>query len=676
MRGHVTISSGYAYGTGSAGDLSLTAGSNFGSGNGGSIILLPGEAPSGDPGHIRIASSFGDGPSELRFMEDNFSGSDFVSFRAPVNVSSSTVWTLPTADGTSGQVLSTDGAGNLSFINAGSGGGGDSHWTYSTSTDTYLTTTSTGNVAIGGRLDAPYLNRWFTSPLLTQTVYKGGRANVPVGSAPHGVAFDGSHIWVANYNDSAANSLSKIDPLTNTVIATTTLPGSANNADGMAFDGTYLWVAAEDGSDGYLHKVNVITNQVDASVALSTTFRFPQSVTFDGTYIWVTQTGSFPSSSIVTQVNPNTNTIVAEIPVGVSPYGVAFDGEYIWVANLDSATVNKISPTTSSVVATTTGVLNANGVVFDGSFIWVSSAFSDLVYKINPATAAVVDTVSLDSGVNAQHMAFDGTYIWVAQQATTTISKFDPRTSTVVQRISMPGAARSIAVDGSHVWVTNSLFSDYVTKIPYGVSEGSSLASSGGSETLLTVSNRGAIATSTLTLYRGFVAASSSVTGTLNVVGGLTFTGATGTTFAISRGTLGNSTATNMFVNTTLGFLNATGTTFNTNILSAATGTISNFNFLNATGTYFSAATGTFGAVTTSNLWVGGQLVCLANGVNCPVAASSDTLLTVSNRGGDCYLYVVLVRRIYRWFLDRNIHIERYWSVECGYSDDWLLELQ
>jgi hypothetical protein len=66
--------------------------------------------------------------------------------------------------------------------------------------------------------------------------------------------------------------------------------------------------------------------------------------------------------------------------------------------------------------------------------------------------------------------------------------------------------------------------------------------------------------------------------------------------------------------------------------LSAATGTISNFNFLNATGTFFSAATGTFGAVTTSNLWVTGQLVCLANGVNCP-GGVFDTLQSVTSRG-------------------------------------------
>jgi YVTN family beta-propeller protein len=539
--GSLSLQAGSAFSGGFAGNINITAGSNFGGGNGADINLTPGLSSGGFTGNVVLNTGFGFAPPELRFNETLGFGSEYVGFRAPTSVGTSRVWVLPNGDGTSGQVLSTDGAGNLSFINAGGGGGGDSNWSYVAASNTYLTVTSTANVLIGGtsttingaplftmdgddllvtgsigtdrifaagRVDAPYLNRWFTSPLLTQTVNNGGRANVPVGAQPHGVAFDGSHIWVSNYNDTAANSLSKIDPLTNTVVATTSLPGLANNADGMAFDGKYLWVGAEDGSDAYVHKINVLTNQVVASVALSTTFRFPQSVAFDGRYIWVTHTGTFPSSSIVSQVDPNTNTVVAEIPVGVSPYGVAFDGEYIWVANLDSATLNKISPTTSSVVATTTGVLNANGVVFDGSFIWVSSAFQSLVYKINPRTAAIVGTVALESGANAQHMAFDGTYIWVAQLATTTIAKIDPRINSVVERVEMPGASRSIAVDGSHVWVTNSLFSDYVTKIPYGVGNGAASNLSVGS-LLINASTGSATGTSNYALTIAYASATT-----------------------------------------------------------------------------------------------------------------------------------------------------------------------
>lgn len=51
------------------------------------------------------------------------SGGQYVAFKAPATVPANVTWTLPSADGTSGQVLSTDGAGALSWA-TGSGGSG------------------------------------------------------------------------------------------------------------------------------------------------------------------------------------------------------------------------------------------------------------------------------------------------------------------------------------------------------------------------------------------------------------------------------------------------------------------------------------------------------------------------------------------------------------------------
>ena len=43
------------------------------------------------------------------------SGSNYLKLKAPDNISSNLTLTLPSADGSSGQVLQTDGSGNLSF---------------------------------------------------------------------------------------------------------------------------------------------------------------------------------------------------------------------------------------------------------------------------------------------------------------------------------------------------------------------------------------------------------------------------------------------------------------------------------------------------------------------------------------------------------------------------------
>lgn len=51
--------------------------------------------------------------AELRLADAD--SSNYVGFKSPATVSTNKVWTLPSTDGTSGQVLSTDGSGTLSF---------------------------------------------------------------------------------------------------------------------------------------------------------------------------------------------------------------------------------------------------------------------------------------------------------------------------------------------------------------------------------------------------------------------------------------------------------------------------------------------------------------------------------------------------------------------------------
>jgi hypothetical protein len=58
---------------------------------------------------------------ELRFEDADSSA--YVGFKAPSTITTNRIWTLPATDGTSSQVLSTNGSGVLSWATAGGGGG-------------------------------------------------------------------------------------------------------------------------------------------------------------------------------------------------------------------------------------------------------------------------------------------------------------------------------------------------------------------------------------------------------------------------------------------------------------------------------------------------------------------------------------------------------------------------
>jgi hypothetical protein len=53
--------------------------------------------------------------AEIRIPEDTDNGTNYVSLKAPDTIASNLTLTLPSTDGTTGQALTTDGSGNLTF---------------------------------------------------------------------------------------------------------------------------------------------------------------------------------------------------------------------------------------------------------------------------------------------------------------------------------------------------------------------------------------------------------------------------------------------------------------------------------------------------------------------------------------------------------------------------------
>lgn len=102
------------------------------------------------------------GQGDLRLADAD--SSNYVALQAPATVASNVTWTLPNADGTTGQVLSTNGSGTLSWVAAGGSSNSisqlDSNVTvtdtgsngtiaFTTDNSERMRVTSAGNVGIG-----------------------------------------------------------------------------------------------------------------------------------------------------------------------------------------------------------------------------------------------------------------------------------------------------------------------------------------------------------------------------------------------------------------------------------------------------------------------------------------------------------------------------------------------
>ena len=94
---------------------------------------------SATPADLKVGNSASTGGS-LKLMEDTDNGTNFVALKSPNTLGSSVTWTLPSSDGSSNQVIGTDGSGQLSFLSTTS--------TLAGATDSDITTPSAGQVLV------------------------------------------------------------------------------------------------------------------------------------------------------------------------------------------------------------------------------------------------------------------------------------------------------------------------------------------------------------------------------------------------------------------------------------------------------------------------------------------------------------------------------------------------
>jgi hypothetical protein len=76
-----------------------------------------------DEDGISVANGTSSTGAVIRLGEATANGTNYVGIQAPASLAANVTYTLPTADGTSGQVLSTNGSGTLSWATDASGGG-------------------------------------------------------------------------------------------------------------------------------------------------------------------------------------------------------------------------------------------------------------------------------------------------------------------------------------------------------------------------------------------------------------------------------------------------------------------------------------------------------------------------------------------------------------------------
>jgi hypothetical protein len=188
--------------------------------------------------------------NELRFAELVANGTNYVGFKAADGIAANAIWTLPNADGTNGQILSTNGSGVLSWVTGLTASSGWSTSGNSTSdawngtSGTRLGTTSAQPLVLATTNATAQDIRFYTGAngaSERMRINANGRVGIGVSSptAMFEVQANGIGDDVLHFKNSSGNTVLKSDVLGRVLINTTdaggwlTVKGSGGNGGNL-----------------------------------------------------------------------------------------------------------------------------------------------------------------------------------------------------------------------------------------------------------------------------------------------------------------------------------------------------------------------------------------------------------------------------------------------------------
>jgi YVTN family beta-propeller protein len=157
----------------------------------------------------------------------------------------------------------------------------------------------------------------------------------------------------------------------------------------------------------------------------------------------------------VAVIDPNTNKLVADVPVGRRPGAVAFGEGAVWVANLDESTLSRINPKTREVerLIAMEGVLPSDVAAGNGG-IWVADGRSNTVVRVSPGANEVVDRIPTRdcAGYEATIAVGEGAVWFVCDVE---LERIDPLSGHALPLRYLGLGPRGIATGLGAVWVSN-----------------------------------------------------------------------------------------------------------------------------------------------------------------------------------------------------------------------------
>jgi virginiamycin B lyase len=219
------------------------------------------------------------------------------------------------------------------------------------------------------------------------------------GEACSGLAFGFSSLWVPVCGKKP--TLVRVDVHENAVIAT--LPVPAVEAEGgIAISTDSVWLVTD--KNGTLSRIDPLTNSVRQNISIPPGSYNP---IFSDGIVWVTGV----ERSVLTAVDASTGSLLDSVPVGSKPRFSTEGGGSIWTLNQGDGTVSRVDEKSRKVIATVQAGIPGTGgdVGYGADSVWLT-VFDVPLTRVDVTTNRVVKQW-IGKGGDSLRVGFDSLWI-------------------------------------------------------------------------------------------------------------------------------------------------------------------------------------------------------------------------------------------------------------------------
>jgi YVTN family beta-propeller protein len=276
------------------------------------------------------------------------------------------------------------------------------------------------------------------------------KVKIPIGPGWLGVGF--GSVWVAKSQSAA---LLRIDPATNTVVAT--IPVGPDSELGVGIGLGSVWLT--DTKDRSLRQIDPATNKVVRTFKVNISAEPEGSIGVGAGSIWLLTNENETDSGTLSRVDPTSGKVIANIKVKPKSYAALVSDQSVWVTNSADSSVMRVDAITNKVVADIRVHASPRFIAAGEGGIWVLNQGDGTLSRIDPATNHVVATIELGVPGPGGDIWIEDGYVWVSAEGVP-LSMVDPRTNTLVKQFAGGQKDDTLRVGFGAAWVLEELSGD------------------------------------------------------------------------------------------------------------------------------------------------------------------------------------------------------------------------